>query len=139
MMAAMRLRNSAVTVSLVGSVVMLAGCVYRFYGPIPTSEELVQIVAKAPEQYAVQVDAGSLNRRYEVPHDGRVRIAIPSYRFPCGVYLFGAAKVGGYGDPLATWSVSVTRNGRTVRKLSVRAVLRLSIDPGGYHVLKLKD
>ena len=135
----MHLRNSVVTVSLVGSVLSLAGCAYRLYGPIPPSQELVQIVAKTPDQYAVQVDTGSLDHQYEVPRDGRVRIAIPSYRFPCGVYLFNALKVGGYDDPLEAWSVSITRNGRTVRKLSVRAVLKLSIDQGGYHILKLKD
>lgn len=72
-------------------------------------------------------------------HDGRVMIAIPSYRFPCGVYLFNAVKVGGYSDPLEGWSVSVTRNGTVVRKLSVRALLTLPVGQDGYHTLNLKD
>jgi len=139
MIARMRLRKSAVTVALIGSVLTLASCAYRLYGPIPASQELVEIVAKTPEEYAVQVDTGSSNRQYEVPRDGRVKIAVPSYRFPCGVYLFNAVKVGGYGDPLEGWSVSITRNGRTIRRLSVRDVLKLSINQDGYRILKVKD
>jgi hypothetical protein len=139
MIATMRLRKSVVTVALVGSVLTLTGCAYRLYGPIPASQELVQIVAKTPDQYTVQVDTGSSNRRYEVPRDGRVKIAVPSYRFPCGVYLFNAVKIGGYSDPLEGWSVSITRDGRTIRRLSVRNVVRLSINQDGYHILKLKE
>jgi len=138
-MATMHLRNIIVPVFLFGSALALTGCVYRFYGPIPPSQELVQIVDKTPEQYVLQVDDGSVKRQYEVPRDGRVKIAIRSYRFPCGVYLLGTVKVGGYADPLKAWSISITRNGATVRKLSVRAVLKLSTDQAGYHVLKLKD
>jgi hypothetical protein len=94
---------------------------------------------KTPEEYVVQVDAGNSTHQYEVPPAGRARIAIPSYRFPCGVYLFNAVKGGGYGDPLESWSVSLSRNGKTIRKLSMRAVLKLSTNQNGYHILKLRD
>ena len=139
MIATVRLRNSIAVVCVVGSALTLTGCEYRLYGFVPPSQELVQIAAKAPEQYALQVQTGSFSREYKVPHDGHVTIAIPSYRFPCGVYLFNAVKVGGYSDPLKTWSVSVTRNGTTVHKLSVRAVLKLPVGQDGYRTLRLKD
>lgn len=135
----MRLRNSIFTIFVACSVLALTNCTYRLYAPVPPWQEPVQIVAKTPEEYMVQVDTENSHHQYDVPHDGRVRIAIPPSQPPCGVYLFNAVKVGGYGDPVEGWSVSLNRNGKTVRKLSVRAVLKLSTDPDGYHVLKLPE
>ena len=139
MIVTMHLRNSTITILVVCSVLGLTSCAYRLYGPIPPSQELVQIIAKTPEEYVVQVDTGSSNHQYEMPSGGRVKIAIPSYRFPCGVYLFNAVKVGGYADPLEGWSVLLNRNGKTIRRLSVRAVLKLPTNQDGYHILKLRD
>jgi len=118
---------------------MLSSCEYRLYGFIPPSQELIQIVAKTPGPYVVQLQTGNLTRKYEVPLDGRVTVVVPTYRLPCGVYLLNAVKVGGYGDPLKGWNVSVTRDGSTVRELSVRAVLKLPVDRDGYRTLRLKD
>lgn len=73
-------------------------------------------------------------KQYDVPHDGRMAVDIPSYRPPCGVYLFNAIKVGGDGDPLKTWIVSITRNGKTVRKQSSRATQKSPQDEAGYQV-----
>jgi len=72
-----------------------------------------------------------------VPHDGRIKIEIPSYRPSCGVYLFDVIKIRGYGDPLKSWVVSVTRNGDTVRKQSLRVTQRSPTDEAGYHLLKI--
>lgn len=135
----MSLRNCLVAFPLACSVLTLTSCAFRLYAPVPPSQELVQIVAKAPEEYVVQVDTGNSSHQIEVPLDGRVRIAIPSYRFPCGVYLFNAVKVGGYRDPIKSWSVSISRNGKTIRKLPVRALLKLATNQDGYRILKLRD
>jgi hypothetical protein len=62
---------------------------------------------------------------------------VPSYRRPCGVYLFDAIQVGGYGDPLTDWTVSITRNGKTVHKQSLRATQKAPTDDSGYHIIKL--
>jgi hypothetical protein len=84
----------------------------------------------------VQVNTGAV-KQYDVPHDGRVAIDIPSYRPPCGVYLFNAIKVGGDGDPLKTWTVSITRNGKTFRKQSLRVTQKTPTDEAGYHLVKI--
>lgn len=131
-----RLRNCAVTVSLVGAVLMQAGCADRLYVATPPSHGLIRIVADSPEQYSVQVDARTV-KQYEVPQDGRIAVDIPAYRPPCGVYLFNAIKVGGGGDPLKTWTVSITRKGKTVRKQSLRAAQKSPTDEAGYHIVRI--
>lgn len=136
MKATVDLRNCAVTVSLLGAVLIQAGCAYRLYAAVPPSHGLIRVVADSPEQYSVEVSTRSV-KQYEVPHDGRVAIDIPSYRFPCGVYLFDAIKVGGYSDPLKNWIVSVTRNGKTVRKQSLQAIQKSPTDEGGYHIVRI--
>lgn len=132
----MRLRNCALPVSLVGAVFTLGSCAYRLPAGAPPSHGLVRIVADSPEQYSVQVNTGTV-KQYDVPHDGRIAIDIPSYRLPCEVYLFNAIKVGGDGDPLKTWTVSITRNGKTVHKQSLRATQKSPTDETGYHLVKI--
>ena len=135
-MTGMRLRDCAVAVSLIGSALPLAGCAYRLPTITPASQELIHIVANAPEQYAVQVDTGTI-REYDVPHDGRIKIGIPPYRPSCAVYLFNAIKVKGYGDPLNGWIVSITRNGKTVRQQSLRVTQKCPMDEAGYYIVKI--
>ena len=84
----------------------------------------------------MQVNTGTV-KQYEVPPDGRITIEIPGYRPPCGVYLFNAIKVGGYSDPLKSWIVSVTRNGKTIRKQSLRATQKSPTDDAGYHIMRI--
>lgn len=133
-MATMHLRNFALTVSLIGAVLTLPGCAYRLY-MAPPSQRLIRIVADSPEKYSVQVNTGTV-KEYDVPHDGRITVQIPAYRPPCGVYLFNAIKVGGYGDPLNNWIVSITRNGKMVRKQSLGAMQKSPTDDAGYHIVK---
>lgn len=114
----------------------LAGCAYRLPTIAPPSQQLVRIVANAPEQYSVQVNTGTVSD-YDVPHDGRIKVAIPSYRPSCGVYLFNAIKVRGYGDPLKSWTVSVNRNGKTVRNQSLRVTQKSPTDEAGYHIMRI--
>lgn len=136
MKATMRLRNCAVTVSLFGAAITQAGCAYRLYATAPPSHGLVRILGDSPEQYSVQVNTGTV-KQYDVPHDGRIAIDIPSYRPPCGVYLFNEIKVGGDGDPLKTWTVSITRKGKTVRTQSLRVTQKSSTDEAGYHIVRI--
>jgi hypothetical protein len=138
MMATMHLRNSAITILLLGLVLTLTGCAYRLPAFAPPSQELVRIVASTPEKYTVQVNTGTVNN-YDVPHDGRIKVGIPPYRPSCGVYLFNAVKVGGYGDPLKNWTVSVNRNGKTLRKLSLQATKKLPTDDAGYRMVRISN
>ena len=125
-----------ITKVFLSAVLTLGGCAYRLPTIAPPSRQLVRIVANAPEQYRVQVNTGTVNE-YDVPHDGHIEVAIPSYRPSCGVYLFNAIKVRGYGDPLKSWTFSVMRNGKTVRRQSLRATQKSPTDDAGYHTLKI--
>jgi hypothetical protein len=136
MMARMCLRKSAIPILLIGLVLALTGCAYRLPAFAPPSQELVRIVASTPEQYTVQVNTGTVND-YEVPNDGRIKVGIPPYRSSCGVYLFNAVKVGGFGDPLKSWTVSINRNGEPVRTLSLRATQKLPTDDAGYRIVRI--
>jgi len=131
-----RLQNCAVKVFLISAVLTQAGCAYRLPTIAPPSQQLVRIVTIAPEQYTVQVNTGTV-KEYDVPHDGRVKVGIPSYRPSCGVYLFNAIKVRGYCDPLKGWIVSVTSNGKTVRKQSLRVTQKSPTDEAGYHMMRI--
>lgn len=133
-----RRRQFALSVFVTLWVVTLAGCAFALPAPTPPSQEQVRIIAKAPEQYALQVKTWAA-RDYVVPHEGNVNIDIPSYRRTCGVYLFNAIKVGGDKSPLGSWSLLITRNGKPVRELSLQALRELKTDPAGYHMLKVRD
>jgi hypothetical protein len=138
MIARMCLRNSAITILLIGLVLTLTGCAYRLPAFAPPSQEMVRIVASTPEQFTVQVNTGTVNN-YDVPNDGRIKVGIPPYRPSCGVYLFNTLKVGGYGDPLKSWTVSINRNGKTVRTLSLRATQKLPTDEAGYRIVRIAN
>lgn len=117
---------------------MLAGCSYRMPAPTAPSEELIRLIAKAPQQYSLQVSTRAVNE-HDVPPDGRLKISVPGYRRACGVYLFDAVKVGGYGDPLKAWNLTISRRGNVVRKLSLDALRSLATDEAGYRMLRVED
>jgi len=109
----------ALRVALLSSLIlMLSGCEYRLMAPYPPSRQLIRIDAQKPEQYKLEMKTGNI-RTFDVPIDGRVSLEVPPYRQSCGPYLFGAIRVGGDGDPLKNWTVSITREGKTVRRLSL--------------------
>jgi hypothetical protein len=105
---------------------------------VPLSQERIGVVAKASKEYVRIVNTGS-TANYEVPQDGRVMATIQSSRGSCGIYLFNLVRVGGDDDPLKKWSLSVTRNGKILKKLSLRRVRELAMDDTGYHLLRIRD
>ena len=127
-------------VSVVGWALTLGleGCTYRLPVISAPSQERVRVIAKSPDLYVVHVDVDHVTD-YPVPVDGRVIVGIPAYRPSCGVYLFNSMKVGGADDPLGTWAITVTSGGRTLRKLSVRQMKKLTTDLDGYRLLKRSD
>jgi len=133
-------RLKVLFLAVVGSALTfgLEGCTYRLPVISPPSQERIRIIAKSPDLYVVHVDVDHITD-YPVPADGRVIVGIPAYRPSCGVYLFNAIKVGGADDPLETWAITVTSGDRTLRKLSVRQVKKLTTDLDGYRLVKLSD
>lgn len=110
------LRNCVVTVFLSAVVLALAGCAYRLAPFNPASQELIRIVADAPQQYAVHVNTGTVGE-YDVPRDGRNKVEIPYYRPSCGPYLFHA--------------------GKTLRKQSLRTTQKSSTEQAGYQLIRI--
>jgi len=117
-------------------ILQLSGCEYRLTAPVPLARQLILIDARNPEQYKLQMNAEDA-RTFDVPPDGRLTLDVPPYRRSCGPYLFGVMNVGRGGDPLKNWTVSITRGGKTVRRLSLRSLLRLATDGAGYHIVKI--
>ena len=102
----------------------------------PASQERIRIIAATTDGYVVRVYTGR-TKEYELTKDGRVIADIPAYRPPCSVYLFNVIKVGGGDDRLTTWNISVIRNGRIVRELSLRQLRELAMDEREYHLLPI--
>jgi len=140
MKAAATARSRILFLTVVGGALTfgLEGCTYQLHVISPPSQERVRIIAKSPDLYVVHVDVDHVTD-YPVPADGRVIVGIPAYRPSCGPYLFNLIKVGGAGDPLETWVITVTSGDRTLRKLSIRQMKKLTTDSDGYRLPKLSD
>ena len=69
---------SVLLITVIGAwLLMLTSCAYRLPMITPPTQDMFRVVAKAPEQYRLQVNTGRAND-YDVPHDGRVKVVIPS-------------------------------------------------------------
>ena len=125
-----------ILVALVGILVSIhAGCTYALPPPVPPSHEAVRIVSSAPVQYVLNVNTGN-TKTFDVPHDGRILVPIPAYH-SCAVYLFNMVRVREANDQFKAWSITITRNGKAIRKLSLPKLRALPIDQNGYHLLKI--
>jgi hypothetical protein len=133
-----RLRQIGLAVIAVLLGGFLQGCAFRLPGLTPPSAERLRIMATAPEMYAVHLETHQATD-LPVPPDGRLTVTIPSYRATCGVYLFNSIKLKGENDPLRSWSISVKRSGKTVRKLSVRQLRKLPVDSDGYRLVRIRE
>jgi hypothetical protein len=111
-------------------------CVYALTGSNAPGQEHVRILAVNPEKYVLHVETGEAIDT-PVPPDGRTAVAIPAYLSGCKVYLLGVVKVSNGRDPLKDWSIAVISNRRTVRKLSLRQLVKLPTDSEGYRLLKI--
>jgi hypothetical protein len=117
-------------------VLLLGGCAYRLPPAVSASENHIRIVATAPSLYLLRVNTDT-TYEVRVPNDGRVTFTVPYHRSSCGVYLFDKVKVGGESDPLQQWQIRVLRNGKQVRKLSLRELGQLPADQAGYRLLTM--
>lgn len=74
-------------------------------------------------------------RDYRVPADGRVTLDVPSYRAGCSVYLFDKLRIRGEDNPFTAKTIDVVAGGKTIRRLSLKEISALPVDPEGYHLL----
>jgi hypothetical protein len=72
-----------------GLFLTLAGCSFSMPPGAAPSEELIRVVAKAPEQYSLQMNTGAM-KDYDVPQNGRIKVAVPvtggPARFTCSTW-----------------------------------------------------
>ena len=104
----------------------------------PPSQERIRIVTEAPDRYVLRVDTGHATE-YQVPADGRMALAVPSYRPSCSVYLFNVIKVRGGESPLRTWTITVSLGNKPLQKLSLERLRKLPTDLEGNRLLKISE
>jgi hypothetical protein len=130
---------SAITCLLVALLSLLSfGCALALHPVMPASEERVRLVAPSPGQYSIRTSFDFDQRKdYPVPADGRLILFLPSYRPPCGMYIF-KFRVGGGRSGRRSGMVTVLRGNEAIRTLSWEKFGKLNVDPDGFRVLTLR-
>ncbi len=121
-----------------GLVLVSTGCSYALPMATPPSAERVRILAKSPQLLVIHVDIGHVVD-YPVPADGRLTLGVPAYRRSYSVYLFNEVKVSDGADPLKSWTVTVSSNGKSIRTLSLLQRSRLATDSDGFRLLEVSN
>ena len=110
----------------------VAGCVIADLPYNEPTQQKLRLDSRTPEAYKVQVAD-----KAEVPvgTDGRIIVDVPRIGRGHKTYLFGFAKVNERSAEDIP-AISVKRNGRTVRKLSLGELKMLPSDSEGYRLVK---
>ena len=113
-------------------VLFLSGCAYALHPFNDPGPEKLLLVTDRDGQYVIRI--GDLSET-AVAAGGRVVVEVPAFR-GCSTYLFGFIKIR-EGHPERVRVIEVLRDGRVVRRLSLRALHRLPLDASGYRVIRL--
>ena len=111
----------------------LSGCVHALHAYNTPGQENLHVVTARDGQYAVRIEDHS---ETVVPPDGRVLVGVPTLPRSCSVYLFGFIKVGD-GSRERVRAIQILRDGKVVRRLSLRTIHEMPLDSDGYRVVKL--
>lgn len=114
-------------------VVVLSGCVYAMHMAEASQKQVLRVETATPERYAVRVGGAST---YAVNPDGLVTFEIPERPKGCMVFVFGL-KVADE-RPQSDRTISLMRDGRIAKKLSLEQFSKLPRDDAGVPVLQLK-
>jgi hypothetical protein len=134
-----RMRRALVILALFAEAFIQAGCVTAC-GPVRSvPPQQLALVAALPATYVIRVDP-DLGAPVDtpVPADGRVTFDVPVTSRNSTIYCFGLLPLYHYPPPETLRVVRVTRDNRTVRKLSAQQIGQLPTDGNGYHVLKIE-
>lgn len=129
--------TNRVMLCLLGSVgpvclsLLLTGCVHALRPYNEPSQQKLHIQSSIPQQYAVRIAEGS---EYHVPSDGRVAVDVPRLERGCATYLFGVIKVKD-SSPYDLPAIQLSKDGRTVKKLSLNDLTMLPVDERGYRIV----
>ncbi|MDQ2677053.1 MAG: hypothetical protein M3Y34_09615 [Actinomycetota bacterium] len=114
--------------------VMVSGCVLALPTYNDPFSEKVLVMAPEPSRFEVQIEGSG--EGFPVPEDGRLVLEFPVLPRECSTYLFGV-KIKDRsveGRDL----VHFVRDGRVVKKLSVKQLRRRPLDDLGYHKVRLR-
>ena len=109
------------------------GCTYALQAYNRPGPEKLQIITTRTGQHVVRIE-----NRGDTPvgADGRVVVDVPTLPRGCSPYLFGVIKIGD-GSPEGLSAIHVLRDGKVVRKLSLKEIHALPMDDDGYRIVKL--
>lgn len=113
----------------------LAGCALALPGYNEPFDEKLAVLSSSPQVVEIRI-AGSQQESTRVPTDGRVVLHFPVLPRECSTYLLGVRVKDRSVE--ARKIVEFVRDGRVIRRMSVRDLRRLPVDQAGYHGLKLK-
>jgi hypothetical protein len=121
------------------SIPFLSGCVYSLHPYNVPASQTLKIIDDSPQDYVVRVDDSLGNRHvdYPVTPDGLVSFQVPSLPRGCAVRLFGLIRISDYrAEDVKAFQLS--RDGKTVRKLSLDDISNLPLDSNGVGQVKLE-
>jgi hypothetical protein len=128
------MRQSGFVASILVLCATLMGCVHADLPYNEPSQQKPRLDSPTPQAYTVQV---ADKAEAPVGTDGRVNVDVPRIGRGHKTYLFGVAKVNErFAEDIP--AISVKRNGRTVRKLSLNELERLPPDSEGYRFVKVE-
>jgi len=114
-------------------VLLLVGCTYALQPYNRPGPEKLQIITTRTGQHAIRIEN---HCDTPVGADGRVVVDVPTLPRGCSPYLFGVIKLGD-GSPERLAAIHVLRDGKVVRKLSLKEVHGLPMDADGYRKVEL--
>ena len=120
-------------VLVVAAALCVSGCVHALHAYNTPGQEKLHVVTARDGQYVVRIED---HTETVVPPDGRVLVDVPTLPRGCSVYFFGFIKVSD-GSPEGVRAIQVLRDGKVVRRLSLRTIHELPLDSDGYRVVKL--
>jgi hypothetical protein len=127
------LRTAAHLLTLL-ALLLLTGCVYALRPYNSPSQQRLHLITTSPERYLVRV-AGTQD--YPVASNGHVMFDVPRLPRGCAVYLFGIMKIADAKSEDVR-AIQLLREGKMIRKLSLRQIDKLPADGDGYHSIILR-
>ena len=115
-------------------VLSATGCAYHLCLYNTPSHHQLKVQANSPGIYVVRV---ADTQEYTVAPDGRVSFDVPALPRGCDTYLFDVIKIGD-GSPENVRAIQLLKDGKVVRKFSLKQLAHLPCDSDGYRTVKVR-
>ena len=95
----------------------------------------LHVATKSPEEYVVCVAAMTSTNDFPVSPDGAVTLDVPRLPRSCSWMFFGFSITD--GSPKSLKAIHIMRDGRVIRRLSLRQIEALPLDSRGARQIRL--